>query len=141
MTPRTCRREPKSVIGAPTAARNWHDTLAKLIYAWNLPADGGPIASRHTGAELTYYGGTVIEVGLAAIMMGQWHVVSGRGLARTRRRSQSAFGVGFWPGPDSQDRMALGINFRIRAGRPVGLGPPAAGIVAGPPSAATGASG
>jgi len=37
--------------------------------------------------------------------------------------------------------MAPGINCRIRAGRPVGLGPPAAGIVTGPPSAATGASG
>jgi len=67
-----------------------HDTLAKLIYAWNLPAAGGPIASRHTGAELMYYGGTVIEVALAAIVMAQWYLVSGRALARTRRRSQSA---------------------------------------------------
>ena len=24
-----------------------HDTLAKLIYAWNLPVGGGPIASGH----------------------------------------------------------------------------------------------
>ena len=24
-----------------------HDTLAKLIYAWNLPVRGGPIASGH----------------------------------------------------------------------------------------------
>ena len=67
-----------------------HDTLAKLIYAWNLPAGGGPIASRHTGAELMYYGGTVIEVALAAVVMAQWYLVSGRALARTRRRSQSA---------------------------------------------------
>jgi putative membrane protein len=66
-----------------------HDTLAKLIYAWNLPAGGGSIASRHTGAELMYYGGTVIEVALAAVMMAQWYLVSGRALARTRRRSDS----------------------------------------------------
>ena len=66
-----------------------HDTLAKLIYAWNLPAGGGPIASRHIGAELMYYGGTVIEVALAAVVMAQWYLVSGRALARTRRRSQS----------------------------------------------------
>jgi putative membrane protein len=66
-----------------------HDTLAKLIYAWNLPAGGGPIASRHTGAELMYYGGTVIEVALAAIVMAQWYLASGRALARTRRRSDS----------------------------------------------------
>jgi hypothetical protein len=31
----------------------------------------------------------VIEVTLAAIVMAQWYVVSGRDLARTRRRSQS----------------------------------------------------
>ncbi len=66
-----------------------HDTLAKLIYGWNLPVGGGPIASRHAGAELMYYGGTVIEVALAAVVMTQWYLVSGRALARTRRRSQS----------------------------------------------------
>jgi hypothetical protein len=64
-----------------------HDTLSKLIYAWNLPVGGGPIASRHTGAELMYYGGTVIEVALAAIVMAQWYLISGRALARTRRRA------------------------------------------------------
>jgi hypothetical protein len=37
-----------------------------------------------------YYGGTVIEVALAAVVMAQWYLVSGRTLARTRRRSQSA---------------------------------------------------
>ena len=47
------------------------------------------MASRHTGAELMYYGGTVIEVALAAVVMAQWYLVSGRALARTRRRSQS----------------------------------------------------
>ena len=67
-----------------------HDTLSKLIYASNLPAGGGPIASRHTGAELMYYGGTVIEVALAAVVMAQWYLASGRALARTRRRSRSA---------------------------------------------------
>jgi len=67
-----------------------HDTLAKLIYARNLPAGGGSIVSRHTGAELMYYGGTVIEVALAAVVMAQWYLASGRALARTRRRSQSA---------------------------------------------------
>ena len=48
------------------------------------------MASRHTGAELMYYSGTVIEVALAAVVMAQWYLVSGRALARTRRRSQSA---------------------------------------------------
>jgi putative membrane protein len=67
-----------------------HDTLAKLIYAWNLPVGGGSIASRHTGAELMYYGGSLIDVALAAFVMAQWYLASGRALARTRRRSQSA---------------------------------------------------
>jgi len=67
-----------------------HDTLAKLIYARDLSAGGGSIASRHTGAELMYYGGTVIEVAFAAFVMAQWYLASGRALTRTRRRSQSA---------------------------------------------------
>ena len=72
-----------------TIAAAGHDTLAKLAYARNLPAGGGPIAS-HTGAQLMYYGGTIIEVALAAVVMTQWYLASGRALAWTRRRSQSA---------------------------------------------------
>jgi hypothetical protein len=41
------------------------------------------------GAELMYCGGTVIEVALAAAVMTHWYLVSGRALARTRRRSES----------------------------------------------------
>jgi putative membrane protein len=83
--PGTCVRLTALIIAAAG-----HDTLAKLIYARNLPAGGGPTASRHTGAELMYYGGTVIEMALAAVVMAQWYMVSGRALARTRRRSRSA---------------------------------------------------
>ena len=82
--PGTCVKLTALVIAAAG-----HDTLARLIYAWNLPAGGGPTASRHTGAELMYYGGTVIEVALAAVVMAQWYLASGRAVARTRRRSQS----------------------------------------------------
>jgi putative membrane protein len=86
------RRRPDSRVRltALIIAAAGHDTLAKLIYVRDLPAAGGPIASCHTGAELMYYGGTVIEVALAAIVMAQWYLVSGRALARTKRRSQSA---------------------------------------------------
>jgi putative membrane protein len=87
-----------------------HDTLAKLIYARNLPAAGGPIASRHTGAELMYYGGTVIEVALAAIVMAQWYLASGRALARTRRRPESA-------GP----QLAIALSSRRRGWAPLPL--------------------
>ena len=85
------RRRPGTWVRLTTLiiAAAGHDTLSKLIYAWNLPAGGGLIASRHTGTELMYYGGTVIEIALAAVVMAQWYLVSGRALARARRRSQS----------------------------------------------------
>jgi hypothetical protein len=87
-----------------------HDKLAKLIYARNLPAGGGPIASRHTGAELMYYGGAVIEVALAAVVMAQWYLASGRALARIRRRPESA-------GP----QLAIALSSRRRGWAPLPL--------------------
>jgi putative membrane protein len=59
------------------------------------------MASRHTGAELMYYGGTVIEVALAVVVMTHWYLVSGRarpnqaqvaerGAAAANRTTQSA---------------------------------------------------
>lgn len=74
-------------LAALIAAAAGHDTLAKLMYAWNMPAGAGPLTGRHSGAELMYYGGTLIEVALAVILMTQWYLASGRALARTRRRS------------------------------------------------------
>jgi putative membrane protein len=68
------------------AAAASHDTLAKLMYAWDLPAGAGPVAGRHLGAELMYYGGTVVDVALAAIVMAQWYSATGRSLARAARR-------------------------------------------------------
>jgi putative membrane protein len=65
-----------------------HDTLAKLMYAWNLPSGAGPVAARHLGSELMYYGGTVIEVALAVIIMAQWYAATGRALARERRTAR-----------------------------------------------------
>jgi putative membrane protein len=66
-----------------------HETLAKLMYAHNLPAGGGSITGRHVGAELMYYGGTVIDLALTIIVMAQWYQLAGRELARTARRSIS----------------------------------------------------
>jgi putative membrane protein len=67
-----------------------HDTLAKLIYARNLPVGGGALTDRHTGAELMYYGGTVIDLVLAVIVMTQWYQSTGRELDRRARRSVPA---------------------------------------------------
>jgi putative membrane protein len=65
-----------------------HDTLSKLMYAHDLPAGGGSISARHAGAELMYYGGTVIDLALATVLMVQWWRVSGRMLARSARRPE-----------------------------------------------------
>jgi putative membrane protein len=82
------RRRPgiRARLAALVLAGAAHDTLAKLIYAHGLPAGGGSIASRHLGAELMYYGGTVIGLALAIVLMAQWYQASGRALARTARR-------------------------------------------------------
>ena len=64
-----------------------HDTLAKFLYAWNLPTAGGALAVRHAGAELLYYGGTVTEMTLAVIVMAQWYLATSRALDRNRHQA------------------------------------------------------
>jgi putative membrane protein len=83
------RRRPaiKARLAALVIAGAAHDTLAKLMYAHSLPAGAGSITSRHAGAELMYYGGTVIDIALAIVLMAQWYQASGRALARTARRA------------------------------------------------------
>jgi putative membrane protein len=85
------RRRPglRVRLAALAIAAAGHDTLAKLVYAHDLPADGGSIAARHMGAELMYYGGTVIDLALAIILMSQWYQATGRELARAAQRSAS----------------------------------------------------
>ena len=85
------RRRPglRVRLAALAIAAAGHDTLAKLMYAHDLPADGGSIAARHMGAELMYYGGTVIDLALAIILMSQWYQATGRELARAAQRSAS----------------------------------------------------
>jgi putative membrane protein len=86
------RRRPRlrARIAVLAIAGAGHDTLTKLMYARNLPAGGGSIAGRHTGSELMYYGGTIIDLALAIIVMTQWYQATGRELARAARRSASA---------------------------------------------------
>jgi putative membrane protein len=64
-----------------------HDFLSKFIYARDLPFGGGSVAARHFGAELMYYGGTMIDVALAVIIMTQWYQSTGRALRREQRRA------------------------------------------------------
>jgi putative membrane protein len=100
------RRRPsiKVRLAALVIGAAGHDTLAKLMYAHNLPAGGGTITGRHAGAELMYYGGTVIDLALAIIVMAQWYQLTGRELARTARRSIAR------PGQSSTTQSGLPVQ-------------------------------
>ena len=78
----------KARLAALIIAGAAHDILAKLMYARGLPAGAGSMAGRQLGAELMYYGGTVIDIGLAVIVMTQWYQAAGRELTRTARRGR-----------------------------------------------------
>jgi putative membrane protein len=67
-----------------------HDILAKLLYAHQLPAAGGTPEQIQLGAQIMYYGGNIVEILLAAILMRTWYTRSGRILRREQRRAQSA---------------------------------------------------
>jgi len=64
-----------------------HDTLSKLMYAHDLPAGGGPVEERRLGAEILYYGDTVVMVAMAVVVMAQWWRLTGRSLAHQARRT------------------------------------------------------
>lgn len=55
-----------------------HAVLAKSLYAAPPPGTAFTTDDLHTGAELMYYGGDVIEVALAVTLAVQWYTVTGR---------------------------------------------------------------
>lgn len=63
-----------------------HDVLAKLMYARLLPTGAGTPAEIRLGAQVMYYGGTVVEVALAVALMARWYDRRGRELRRDQRR-------------------------------------------------------
>jgi putative membrane protein len=63
-----------------------HDTLAKLLYAHDLPSGVPELSHRQEGAQLMYYASTLLDLAMAAIVMTQWWRASGRVLARSRAR-------------------------------------------------------
>ncbi len=93
----------KGRLAALVVAAAAHDTLAKLMYAHSLPVGGGSLVSRHAGAESMYYGGTVIDIARAIVLMAQWYQASGRALARTARRGNApgASAADFTPASES----------------------------------------
>ena len=82
--------------GMPTAllvlliAAATHDVLAKLLYAHQLPAADGTAEQLELGAQVMFYGGTLIETLLAVALMSAWYTRGTRDLRHQRRRMQLA---------------------------------------------------
>lgn len=64
------------------AAGAAHAVLAKSLYAAPPPGTAFTISDLHTGAQLMYYGGDLIELALAATLALQWYTTTGRAHAR-----------------------------------------------------------
>ena len=75
---------PAALIVLLLAAAS-HDLLAKLLYANQIPTTAGTPDQIHLGAQIMYYGGNVIEVLLATLVMTGWYQRSGRRLKREQR--------------------------------------------------------
>jgi putative membrane protein len=63
-----------------------HAVLAKTLYVTAPPGLALATADLHGGAELMYYGGDVVELGLALVVAFQWYAAHGRAEAHARRR-------------------------------------------------------
>jgi putative membrane protein len=110
------RRWSLAVRGAALlAAGAGHAVLAKGLYAAPPPGTAFAADDLHTGAQLMYYGGDLVEVGLAVALAVQWY--AGRRASRVAR----------WPGGASPPSGSS------RAAR-------RAGDRAGPPEPGTGQS-
>ncbi|GII54180.1 membrane protein [Planotetraspora thailandica] len=70
--------------GTLVAASAAHAILAKSLYGTPPPGTAFPAGDVRAGAALMYYGGDLIEIGLAAVVAVQWYVASGRALSRAR---------------------------------------------------------
>ena len=78
---------PRSVgerLAVLLVAATGHAVLAKLLYAHDLPS--GAAGDRALGAQLLYYGGDLVEVLLAVVVMARWYAATGRAAARAARR-------------------------------------------------------
>lgn len=69
------------------AAGAAHAVLAKSLYGAPPPGTGYTAADVHTGAQLMYYGGDLVELALAVVLAVQWYTATGRERARLRRRA------------------------------------------------------
>jgi putative membrane protein len=71
--------------GTLLAAGAAHAVLAKSLYAAPPPGTAYAAADLHTGAQLMYYGGDLVEAALAVTLAVQWYTATGRARARALR--------------------------------------------------------
>ncbi|MBT2420278.1 cytochrome c oxidase assembly protein [Streptomyces sp. ISL-22] len=79
------------------AAGTAHAVLAKSLYATPPPGTAFTAADLHTGAQLMYYGGDLVEAALAAVLAAQWYSATGR--AHRRRGVRTPASERATPGP------------------------------------------
>ncbi|GAA0950708.1 cytochrome c oxidase assembly protein [Actinocorallia libanotica] len=78
--------------GTLVVASAAHSVLAKSLWAAPPPGLAFTAADLQAGARLMYYGGDLVEVGLALVIVLGWYAESGRALQRERRRSDAVAG-------------------------------------------------
>ena len=73
------RRWSLAVRGAALLAGGAaHAILAKSLYAAPPPGTAFTTSDLHTGAQLMYYGGDLVEIALTVTLAVQWYNVTGR---------------------------------------------------------------
>ncbi|WP_106399026.1 cytochrome c oxidase assembly protein [Actinocorallia populi] len=72
--------------GTLVVASAAHAVLAKSLWAAPPPGLAFAADDLHAGARLMYYGGDLVEVGLALVIVLGWYADTGRALQRRRRR-------------------------------------------------------
>jgi putative membrane protein len=114
-----------TLLGAGTL----HAVLAKSLYATPPPGTAFTPGDLHTGAQLMYYGGDLVELALAVTLAAQWYAATGRAHARHLRaphdRSPGDRSAS-WPSVAGLDRSVPTVLGAGRAARGTrGTGGPA----------------
>ncbi|WP_206439542.1 cytochrome c oxidase assembly protein [Streptomyces scabichelini] len=74
--------------GTLLAAAATHAVLAKSLYVAGPPGTAYTAADLHLASQVMYYGGDVVEIGLALVMAHQWYRAQGRALTRGTGRER-----------------------------------------------------
>lgn len=76
---------PATRGAALLAAGAAHAVLARSLYAAGPEGTAFTAADLRTGAQVMYYGGDLVEAGLAVVLAGSWYAAAGRAQKRRRR--------------------------------------------------------